>query len=263
LDQRLKGRLADLPASASGVLGLLAPNHASGEQNCDQENACILLRLGDNALVLHKTKKPATPASASNGIHGRSGQYALTRQIAAAMERKFDQESALAKSDNQDVRAAPSKRQLALHEHASGQIGTALAPVLPLAAKDEQALRAHASKKASAKVWRRQRGPVSMRSVLDGSLGPSGASARSRVELDAKLRLGHAMDSFTMTAGALWSKSWLATPALVQMECSLALHHRSVLPTILDSVRTWDTEARTRAAIMQAITSSAEMLEGT
>lgn len=53
------------------------------------------------------------------------------------------------------------------------------------------------------KVWRRQRGLVSTRNALAGSLGPSGASARSRVEADVKLRLGHVMESFTMTAAAL------------------------------------------------------------
>ena len=232
----------DLRATASGVPGQRVPNPASEDPNCDQENACILLKQEDNVLALRKIKKLAIPASASNGIHGRSGQHARIRQTAAAMERNFDREIAPAKWDNQAARETLLKKLIALHERASGPIGNAQAPVPPLAAKDEQHFRAHASKKASVKVWQRQRGLVSTRNALDGSPGRSGASARSRVEADVKRKREHAMDSFTLTAAALWSKSWLAMPALAPMECFLALHLPSVVSMVLEAIRTTATE---------------------
>lgn len=109
----MKESLADPPATASGVPGLLALNHVSGESNCDQENVCILLRQEDNALVLRKTKKPVTAAFASNGIHGRSGRHARIRQIAAAKEPNFDRETAPAISDNQAARETLTKKLVA------------------------------------------------------------------------------------------------------------------------------------------------------
>lgn len=208
LVQKQREKRAVLLATVTGVCGRSVPNHATEGRNSDQENVCTQLRLENNAPANHNSRKAAILVSASNGSNGRSGQHVSTQveQMNVDKDQNFDQESALVRLELLDAKVILMKKLHAKRDHVSGPIGNSRVPALLLVARDRQISSALVRKKGSVMGLQQRRELASKRSALDGSLGLSGVSVLSPVEVVAKQKLEPATGGFTTTVGVLWSK---------------------------------------------------------